>query len=204
MQQAIQAAQVDEHTKICDILDPPFQDLTHFQLGDQALAFFHHIRFQQLLARQHNVFAGFVQLDDLEFKLATDKLVKILHRPDIDLGAWQKGRYPTQVHDHAPLYPSGNTAQNRLSINGFLGNIRPVAHKVSLFLGEHCLSVGVLQPHQVDHDFIPDLRYFLVTEFVPRYDSLRLETDVHQDFPLVHPNHPSGDNLILTYIAHGG
>lgn len=68
VQQAVDAAQVHERAVIGDVLDHALDHGTFVQGLEQLLALFAHAGFQHLAARQHDVVALAVELDDLELE----------------------------------------------------------------------------------------------------------------------------------------
>src|SRR5690606_11952208 len=68
VQQAVDTAQVDERTVVGDVLDDTLDDGTFVQGLEQLLALFAHAGFENGTARQHNVIALAVELDDLELE----------------------------------------------------------------------------------------------------------------------------------------
>ena len=67
VQQAIDAAEVDERTVIGDVLDHALDDRAFLQVFEQLLALFTHAGLKHGATRQHDVVALAIELDDLEF-----------------------------------------------------------------------------------------------------------------------------------------
>src|SRR6266849_4708713 len=66
VQQAVDAAEVDERTVIGDVLDDAVDDLTLFEILHQFLALFGAGLFENRAARHHDVAAAAIHLEDLE------------------------------------------------------------------------------------------------------------------------------------------
>src|SRR3546814_1114575 len=66
MEQAVDAAEVDKRTIIGDVLDRAFDDLTFFQVLDQARTLFGARFFEDGAARHDDVAAAAIHLEDLE------------------------------------------------------------------------------------------------------------------------------------------
>ena len=67
VEQAIDAAEVDERTVIGDVLDNALDDGAFLQVFEQLLALFTHAGLKHGATRQHDVVALAIELDDLEF-----------------------------------------------------------------------------------------------------------------------------------------
>ena len=68
VQQAVDAAEVDERAVVGDVLDDALDDGAFLQVVQQLLALFALAGFEHGAARQHDVVALAVELDDLEFE----------------------------------------------------------------------------------------------------------------------------------------
>ena len=69
VQQAVDAAQVDERAVVGDVLDDALDDRAFLQRRQQLLALLAQARFEHGAARDDDVVALAVELDDLEFEL---------------------------------------------------------------------------------------------------------------------------------------
>ena len=90
VQQAVNAAQVDEGAVFGQILDYPGQDCAFLQMVEQLRAFFGLFLLQKLLARNHNITAFLVELDNGNIERLALQRVKIPHRPQVNLRARQE------------------------------------------------------------------------------------------------------------------
>ena len=91
VQQAVDSAHVDEGAVLGEILHHAGQDRVLFQVLERLAALLRLLFFQKLLARDHDVAALLVQLDDGDFQGLTLHAVQIADRPQVDLRAGQKG-----------------------------------------------------------------------------------------------------------------
>ena len=85
VQQAIDAAQVDEHTEVGDVLDDTRADLAFLELGEQLRLLLLALFFDELAARNDDVHALLVDLDDAGLDLLTDPLTNVTRAADVDL-----------------------------------------------------------------------------------------------------------------------
>ena len=110
MQQPVNSAHVDEGAILGQILDYTGKDCSFFQVLERLAALFRLLFFQQLLARDHDIAALLVELDNRDFEGLAFHAIEIANGPQIDLRARQESlrsldidRQPTldAVHDHA-------------------------------------------------------------------------------------------------------
>ena len=90
MKQAVDAAQVDEGAVVGDILDHALQDLAFLEVGHQFGALLGPGFFQNGPARDNDVAARAVHLEDLKRLRRAHQRADVAHRTDIDLAARQE------------------------------------------------------------------------------------------------------------------
>ena len=84
VQQAVDAAEVDERTVVGEVLDHTFDFLAFLQVVEQLVALFAVFLLNHRAARDHDVVAFLVQLDDLEFEVLAFQIRGITHRAHIN------------------------------------------------------------------------------------------------------------------------
>jgi hypothetical protein len=72
VQQAVQAVEIDERTEVGDVLDRAFADVARNHLAEQLPAALVALLLDQLAARQNDVLAILVDLNDFEVVVVTD------------------------------------------------------------------------------------------------------------------------------------
>ena len=102
VEQAVNAVQVNERAEIGDVLDRALADVAGRHLGEQLGALLGALLLDQFAARQDDVLALLVDLDDLEFVGVADELREVLRRDDVNLRRRQK-RLDADVDDQAAL-----------------------------------------------------------------------------------------------------
>ena len=143
VEQAVDAAQVDERPVVGDVLDDAH--LLHaFREARQRLA----LELRPLVLQQHpprkdDVAALSVELDDLHVEGLADELVEIPHRPQIDLGARQK-RLEADVDREAALDAGDDLALDDLVVLVRPADLVPYLDAVGLLLREGDEAVVVL------------------------------------------------------------
>ena len=90
VQQPVDATQVDERAEVGDVLDDTLADLADLELLQQFLLELRPLVFDELAARNHDVPAGFVDLQDHALDLATDVVANVGGPADIDLAGGQE------------------------------------------------------------------------------------------------------------------
>jgi hypothetical protein len=103
VQQAVDAAQVNERTVVGDVLDDAVADFTLLQLADQLGALFGAGFFQDGATRDDDVAARAVHLEDLEGLFLAHQRADVADRTDVDLRTRQEGRGAAQVDGEAAL-----------------------------------------------------------------------------------------------------
>jgi hypothetical protein len=103
VQQAVDAAEIDERTVIGDVLDHAVDHLTLFEVLHQLLALLGAGLFQNRAARHHDVAAAAIHLEDLERLRIVHQRRDVADRADIDLRARQEGHAPSRSTVKPPL-----------------------------------------------------------------------------------------------------
>ena len=91
VQQAVDAAQVDEGAELGDVLDDALADLARLDLGEQLLLHLLALVFEQLAAADDDVAAGLVDLEDLALDGLADVVADVRAAGGCPPG-WRAGR----------------------------------------------------------------------------------------------------------------
>ena len=91
VEQAVEAAEIDERAVLGEVLDDSGQDRALFQMFERLRALFVLLAFEQFLARDDDVAALLVELDDGDFEGLSLHAVEIANGTQIDLRAGQEG-----------------------------------------------------------------------------------------------------------------
>lgn len=136
MQQAVNAAQVNEDTEVGDVLDGTFEYLVDFEVAEELLAHFAQAFFLEHLVADDDVFPQIVDLEDLEVHFGADDRIEVTDRADINLAAGQEGVHTTQVDHHTALDATDTaTTDDAIGSVDILDTL-PDAHEVCLALRE--------------------------------------------------------------------
>ena len=197
VQQAVQAAEVDEDAVLGDVFDGPGHDFAFLNrtegLGALGLALF----FQQNPPRKHDVAAFAIVFEDPEGEAFAHQLIQIADGAQVGLGTRQK-RLDADVHRKAALDPVGDDPLDRavVVVAGFDGI--PDLDLGGLFLGQDDALLFVIPVFHHHLDFVVELGVdfaVLVAEFLDANLAFGLVADVHQNVILVDGDDPAGDDL---------
>src|SRR5262249_7366815 len=156
VQEAIDAAQVDERAVIGEVLHDSGEDRTLLQLHEGVLLQRLALLLEQHAPRQDDVAALLVELDDLELELLADQLVEIADRSEVDLRAGQE-RLDADVDAQTALDPADDGSLDELVALARGGDLVPDAHLVGLLLGEDDHARVVLARLEQHIDGVPNL-----------------------------------------------
>ncbi len=110
VQQAVDAAEVDERAVIGEVLDHALDGLAFFQTREQRLALGGDFLLHHGAARHDHVVALAVDLDDLEFEFLAFEVARIAHGADIDKRTREKGADGVHGDGVAALHLAGHDA----------------------------------------------------------------------------------------------
>ena len=181
MQQAVDAAEVHERTVIGDVLDDAFQHLTFLEVLDEFLTLFGAGLFEHGAARDDDVAAALVHLEDLERLRNVHQRGDVAHGADVDLAAGEEGHGAVEIDGEAALH-----AAEDLAFDAFLlleGDFEadPAFLALGLFAAEHGFAGGVLDTLEIDLDGVADLNVGGAArgrEFLESDTAFGLEADI--------------------------
>ena len=180
VQQAVDAAEVHEDTKVCDVLDDTRADLTDFDIAEegflQQLAFL----FEELAPRDHDVLALGVDLDDARPNGLVDKGRDVVGAAQVDLAGGQEDIDAIHIDQQAALDLAQDHALDEIALDIFLGDAIPGALPVGPLLGEVGRVLVAVLAFVEDFELLALLRQ-LVAKLSQRHLSFGLAADVHHD-----------------------
>ncbi len=140
--------------------------------------------FEQRLAREHDVAALLVDLDDAHAQLLPAQRVEVAHRTHVDLRAGQE-RADADVHREAALDPLDDAADDDLALGIGLLDLVPDLHLLGFFAREDDVAFavfGALEQHVDDVAGLDGDLAVLVEELVDGDDAFGLVADVDDHF----------------------
>src|SRR6185312_12448126 len=197
VEQAVDAAQVDERTEVGDVLDDAFADLILLQLLHQLLALARTLVLEDDPARDDDVAAALVELDDLELELLPEQLVDVRHAAESDLRSRQERVDTHKVdHDAALDLLDQRTFDRRV---GFVrdADLLPHAHEIGFLFRQDDGAFLILEVLEQDLDFVARLEIRVVLELLERNAAFGFEADVEHDHVVADLEHLALHDLAL-------
>ena len=162
VQQAVDAAEVDEGAIVGDVLDHALDDLALGQALDEAAALLGARLFEDGSARHDDIAAAAVHLQNLERLGDVHQRADVAHRADVDLAAGQEGDGAAKVDGEAALDPAEDHALDALALVIFLLQLVPGGFAAGAVAGQHGFAGGVLDAVDIDFDNVADLQVRLL------------------------------------------
>ena len=183
MQQAVDAAEIDEGAVIRDVLHHARQHLALAQRGDQLGARLGAALFHDGAARDHDIAAGAIHLQDLERLGRAHERADIAHRADVHLAAGQEGHGAGEVDGEAALDAPEDDAGHALIVLEGLLELGPGFLAPGLLARQNGFAVLVFHALEIDFDGVAHLELGLLAgggEFLELDAALGLQSDVDE------------------------
>ncbi len=206
VQEAVDAAEVDERTVIGDVLDHAVDDLTLFEILHQFLALFGAGFFQNRAARHHDVAAAAIHLEDLERLRVVHQRRDVADRTDIDLRTRQEGDCAVEVDGEAALDLVEDDAVHLLVIVEGLFQLAPAFLAARLVARQHGFAERIFDTVEEHLDHVADLEFAFAAgpgEFAQRHAAFGLEADVNDGHVLLDRNNGALDDGAFLKVAAG-
>ena len=184
VQQAVDAAEIDERAVVGDVLDGALQHLALGKGVQRVLLLLGVFFFEEHLAGEHDVAALLVDLDDAHAQLLAAKRVEVADRPHVDLRARQERAY-ADVDREAALDALDDASDDDLLLGVGLLDLVPDLHLLGFFAREDDIAVAIFGALEQHVDGVARLHgHFaaLVEKFIDADDPFRLVADVDDDF----------------------
>ena len=184
MQQAVNTAKVDERTVIGDVLDHTLKNLAFLQVRDQLGPGFGAGFFQNGAARDNDVAAAAVDLEDLERLRSAHERAEVTDRADVHLASRKEGSGAGQVDGKAALDLAEDHAGDALLLlEGCLENA-PCFFATCFLARQHGLAILVFHALDIDFDLVADIDVGLLAgrrQFLQRNAAFGLQADIDDD-----------------------
>ena len=161
-------------------LTTPLQHLALGERLERVLLLLGVLLFEERLAREHDVAALLVDLDDAHAELLPAQRVEVAHRTHVDLRAGQE-RADADVDGEAALDALDDAADDDLALGVGLLDLVPDLHLLGFFAREDDVAFaifGALEQHVDDVAGLHGDLAVLVEELVDRDDAFGLVADV--------------------------
>src|SRR6202048_992721 len=206
VQQAVDAAEIDERTVIGDVLDDAVDDLAFLEILHQFLALFGAGLFQHGAARHHDIAAAAIHLEDLERLRIVHQRRDVADGADIDLRARQEGYRAVKIDGEAALDLVEDDAVDLLVIVEGLLELAPAFLAARLVARQHGFAERILDPVEKHLDLVAHLEIAFAAgscEFAQRHAAFRLQADVDDGHVLFNCNYLALDDGAFLQVAAG-
>ena len=208
MQQAVDAAEVDEGAVVGDVLDQAVDHLAFGQLGDDLGALLGARGFQDLAAGHDDVAAAAIHLQDLEGLRRVHQRADVAHRPHVHLAARQERHGAVEVDREAALDLVEDDAFDLLLVVEFLLEADPAFLAPRLVARQHGFAERVLDALDVDLDGVADLELVRLAgqgELAQLHAAFHLQADVDHGEVLLDRGDRALDDAALedVVLRHG-
>ncbi len=181
VEQAVDAAQVDECAVVGEVLDDALDGGSFLQVVEQRGALGAVFLFDDRAARNDDVVALLVELDDFEFQRFVFEIRRIAYGAHVHQRARQERAYIVEFHREPALYAAGDHTDDDFLFFERLFKARPGTSTLGLLPRQARLAGAVFDRIQRHFDRFAD-GYFdfalLVLELVGRNDGLGFQSDV--------------------------
>lgn len=199
VQETVNAAEVDERTVIGDVLDDAFNDLTFFKVLDDFRTLFRTAFFKNGTARDNDVAAALVHLEDFKRLREVHEWGDVADRTDIDLAARQEGNSTIEVDGETTLDLIEDDTIDALAIGKLLLELDPAFFAACFFARQDSFAQSVFDTLDVNFHFVARLQravFALCAKFLQRHATFDLQTGVDDRHVLF-----DGDDAALDDIA---
>ena len=191
VQQAVNAAQINECTVVSEVLNDTFNFHAFLQVFQQLIALCAVFGFDNGTTRNNNVVALLIQLDYFKFKLFAFQVQSVTHRTNVYQRTWQERTNTVQLNSEAALNFAVDNTGNSFSIFVSFFQRDPGFVTFSFLTGQQSFTEAVFYCIQSNVNFVTNLDFQLalgVFELLCRNGGLRFQTGVNQYYVFVDSN----------------
>ena len=181
VQQAVDAAEVNERTVIGDVLDDAVNNLAFFEVLDDFRTLFGARFFENRAARHDDVATALVHLEDFEGLRVVHQRGNVADRTDVDLRTRQEGNGAIQIDGETTLDLVEDDAFDAFAGFELDFEADPALFAASLLARQNSFAQRVFDALDIDFDFIADLQRAVLglgAEFLQSDAAFDLQTDV--------------------------
>ena len=152
--------------------------------------------------RNNHVLELLVDLHDFEFHHAVNKYVVVANRLDVNLRTGQEGFEAEHFDDEATLGAALDvTVDDFATFVGFVDAV-PRLEDEGFLVRKDELAVGAFLVLNVDFHLVAHLQVGVGAEFSNRNNTIRLETNVDDDFAVGDGHHSAFNDLVVSDLVH--
>ena len=207
VQQAVDAAEIDEGAELGDVLDDALAALADFELGQQLGLLFGPLGLDQRAAADDDVPPGLVDLQHQALDRPPDVVADVGRAADVDLAGGQEDVHADIDQQPALDLPRGHAGDDVALVDRF-HHLQPGLDLLGLALAERDHAAGVFHQavdvfHVLDEDL--HLRAGLGQQFaffplVAEDDAFALVAHVDQDDVALDAQHAAFDDLVQLHL----
>lgn len=206
VEKTVDAAEVDEGTVVGDVLDDALDDGAFLERFEQLGAFFAHVGFDDGTARNDDVVALAVELDDLEFEGLAFVRGRVLDGTRVDERAREEGTNAVGHDGETALNLARDRTGDEFTAFESLFEVHPGGETLGLVAAEDGVAVAVFDGFDGDGNEVARLDgHFtaVILEFFDGHVGFALEAGVDDDEVVIHADHFGGDDFALTHFVTG-
>ena len=203
VQQAVDTAEIDEGAVIGDVLHDAVDGLALLEARHQLVALAGAGLLEHGAARNDDVAAPAIHLQDLELLRRVHERADVADRANIDLAARQEGNGAVEIDGVAALDLVEDDAGDLLVGLERLFETAPALLAPRLVARQHRLAQRVLHPLEIDLDLVADLERALAAgagEFLYRHAAFGLQADVDNGDVLLDADHLALDDRAFMQV----
>src|ERR1051326_4549935 len=156
MEDAVDAAEIDERAVARDVLDRSFENNAFFENFKDLLLQRVALLLEQRAARDHDVAAGAVELENRELVALAEEPIEVTRRPDVHMRARQK-RGDAEINlKPAADFGDDNALDAASVLRGFF-DVLPHFHVLGALARKHDASAFAFGRVEVDIDLVADV-----------------------------------------------
>ena len=199
MNQAVDAAEVDERAEIGQTHDDAFANLSDLERVEQLLLLRLQLFFEHEPLREHDAMALVIEIDHFQAQMLADELVEIADRLAADLRGRNEAAH-AEIDEHAALDDLRDGRFDHFVAFVRFDDFLPRLERAGAALGEKERSVQLVDA--MDHHFerVADVQQFRIDcerELAERKDAFGLAADVDEHFVLIFLDDRAGEDLAL-------
>src|SRR4051812_15162435 len=206
VEQAVDAAEINERTVIGDVLDHAVDHLALFEVLHQFLALLGAGFFENRAARHHDVAAAAIHFQDLERLRIVHQRRDVADRADIDLRTRQEGNRAVEIDGEATLDLVEDDAVDLLVVVEGLLKLAPAFLAARLVARQHGFAERIFDSVEEHLDLVANLEFAVAAgpcEFAQRHAAFGLQADVDDGHVLLDRNNDALDDGAFLQIAAG-
>ena len=157
MQQAVDAAQIDEGAVIGDVLDHAFDHLAFGEARTSSERSSARLLLEHGAARHHDIAAAAIHFQNLERLRLVHQRADIAHRANVDLAARKERDRAVEIDGEAALDAAEDHAADAAAVVEGLFQSGPAFLAPRLVARQHGFAERIFDPLDIDFDLVADL-----------------------------------------------